>query len=350
MPFAEFLCELSGEAISIGSCLACARSGAPGCEIGSPAIIAGIARNQRPSDFALTAASDERQDLRLDHGFSVTELLSCPRKIRLMAEYDWWEKPTHLYYAYRGTLMHAEAEKYLVEDPLAAGETRLFWFLRFGGKAIGLSGQPDMLLYNPAPDGWRIVDYKTIKEIPNRTYRYICPTSGQVISDTPYRVRGKSLSCAWCNDHHPLEDVRVEELPPQPRGSHALQVQFYALLVEKNLASIAEAVNRRLAVADNPLRVTPDAPIVTAELVYLDMSCQKRIQVELLPRPERLDLFKGRLALHIKSEQPSILTNPADLWQCGYCPVRQICSGLFGAPVGKETLASVPSPVAATSE
>ena len=77
MPFAGFLCELSGEAISTDSCLACARSGASGCEIGSPAIIAGIARNQRPPDFALAAASDERQDLRLDHGFSVTELRAC---------------------------------------------------------------------------------------------------------------------------------------------------------------------------------------------------------------------------------------------------------------------------------
>jgi hypothetical protein len=77
MPFAGFLCELSGEAISTDSCLACARAGAPGCEIGSPAIIAGIARNQRPPDFALAAASDERQDLRLDHGFSVTEMRAC---------------------------------------------------------------------------------------------------------------------------------------------------------------------------------------------------------------------------------------------------------------------------------
>jgi hypothetical protein len=32
MPFAGFLCELSGEAISTDSCLACARAGAPGLE------------------------------------------------------------------------------------------------------------------------------------------------------------------------------------------------------------------------------------------------------------------------------------------------------------------------------
>jgi hypothetical protein len=267
-----------------------------------------------------------------------------------MAEHDWWEKPTQLYYAYRGTLMHAEAEKYLATDPLAAGETRLFWFLRFDGKAIGLSGQPDLLLYDPVLGGWKIVDYKTIKEIPNRTYRYNCPISGEVISETPYRVRGKSLSCAWCNERHPLEDLRVEELPPQPRGSHALQVQFYALLVEKNLAYIAEAVNRQLSAADNPLCVPADAPIMAAELVYLDMSGQKRIPVDLLPRPERLELLKTRLALHIGPELPDILTNPADLWQCDYCPVRQICSGLSGAPVGKEMLACLPSPAAVTSK
>jgi hypothetical protein len=53
MPFAGFLCEHSGKAISSTSCLACASTGAPGCEIASPAIIARIARNQRPPGFAL---------------------------------------------------------------------------------------------------------------------------------------------------------------------------------------------------------------------------------------------------------------------------------------------------------
>jgi len=166
MPFVGFICLVSGESITPQACLICARSGAPGCEIGSPAIIAGIIRGQRPPDFALAAASDERQDLRLDAGFSVTELLACPRKTRLMAGHDWWEKPTRLYYAYRGNLMHAEAEKYLVEDPLAAGEARLFWFMRFSGKTIGLSGQPDLLLYDPLLSGWKIVDYKACQVKP----------------------------------------------------------------------------------------------------------------------------------------------------------------------------------------
>jgi CRISPR/Cas system-associated exonuclease Cas4 (RecB family) len=336
MPFVGFNCEVSGEPITPQTCLICARSGAPGCEIGSPAIIAGIIRGQRPPDFALAAASGERQDLRLDAGFSVTELLACPRKTRLMAGHDWREKPTRLYYAYRGNLMHAEAERYLSEDPLAAGEARLFWFMRYSGKTIGLSGQPDLLLYDPPRGGWKITDYKTIKEIPSRTYRYVCPVSGETISETPYRVRGKSLSCAWCNERHPLEDVRVEELPPQPRGSHALQLQLYALLVEKNVARIAQAVNRQLAEAGSQASIPADAPVIAAELVYLDMSGQKRIKVELLPRPERMALLKERLALHIQDDLPAILTNPADLWQCAFCPVSEICARLYSGPVGKE--------------
>ena len=340
MPFAGLICEASGEAITPQACLLCARSGAPGCEIGSPAIIAGIIRGQRPPDFALAAASDERRDLRLDAGYSITELLACPRKTRLMAEYDWWEKPTRLYYAYRGNLMHAEAERYLSEDPLAAGEARLFWFMRFSGKIIGLSGQPDLLLYDPSLRAWKIVDYKTIKEIPSRTYRYICPISGETISETPYRVRGKSLNCAWCNERHPLEDVRVEEHPPQPRGSHALQLQLYTLLVEKNVRRIAQAVNRQLSEAGSQLSIQADAPVIAAELVYLDMSSQKRISVDLLPRSERMELLKERLALHIQDDLPAILTNPADLWQCDYCPVREICARLYGDPVGKELLAA----------
>jgi len=149
-------------------------------------------------------------------------------------------------------------------------------------------------------------------------------------------VRGKSLSCAWCNERHPLEDVRVEELPPQPRGSHALQLQLYALLVEKNVARIAQAVNRQLSEAGSQLSIPAEAPVIAAELVYLDMSGQKRIKVELLPRPERLELLKERLALHIQDDLPAVLTNPADLWQCAFCPVSEICARLYGGPVGKE--------------
>ena len=63
MPFKGFICEVTGEHVSPDHCLACARKGAPGCDVGSPAIIAGIWRHQRPINYALDSAQDMRQDL-----------------------------------------------------------------------------------------------------------------------------------------------------------------------------------------------------------------------------------------------------------------------------------------------
>jgi len=43
-------------------------------------------------------------------GYSATETLGCLRKVRLEKEYDYWLKPSELYWAFRGQLMHAIAE------------------------------------------------------------------------------------------------------------------------------------------------------------------------------------------------------------------------------------------------
>ncbi len=334
MPFKGFICEVTGERVSPEHCLACARKGAPGCDVGSPAIIAGIARHQRPLNYAVALAQDQRQDLVLSHGFSVTELLSCARKQRLLQAEDWFDKPSKMYYAFRGTLFHGEAEEYLAGDLLSAGEQRLFWFMKFSSKTIGLSGQPDLLLFDAERGGWRLIDYKTIKEVPGRTFRYTCTATNSTIYEVPFRVRGKQVNCPWCKTKHPIEDVRVEELPPQPRGSHIEQLQLYALLIEKNAAKLAAAVNAKAG-----KKVVPDdAPIVAAELVYLDMSNQKRIAVDIWTREQRMELLKSRLALHIQDGLPEVLTDPAELWACDYCPVRGICAEKHGGPVGKEML------------
>jgi len=339
MPFKGFVCELTGDAIAPEDCLACARKGAPGCEVGSPAIIAGIARHQRPVNYALGIAQDQRSDLSLDAGFSVTELLSCPRKQRLLQQEDWYEKPSKLYYAFRGTLFHGEAELYLQSDVLSAGEQRLFWFLKFGGKTIGLSGQPDLLLFDTERGGWVLVDYKTTKEVPGRTYRYTCPVTNSVIYDVPFRVRGKNVNCPWCAAKHPIEEVSVEELPPQPRGSHVEQVQLYTLLIEKNAAALAAEVNAKAGEGIVP----PNAPVIGAELVYLDMNNQKRIPADILPREERMDLLKRKLTEHLAPGLPPILTDVAEMWSCDYCPVRPACAAYHGGRVGKEMLTGEPA-------
>ena len=347
MPFNGFICEVTGERVTPDHCLACARNGAPGCEIGTPAIIAGILRHQRPTDFALNAAKAARPDLDLRWGRSVTELLGCARKAWLMATEQWFEKPSKLYWAYRGTLFHGEAEVYAGTDTLAVSETRLMWFVKQGGKVVGLSGQPDLLLYDETLGGWKIIDYKTIKQVPGKTYRYICNATGQVIYEMPFKVRGKNVNCPWCKSKHSLEEVLADELPPQPRGTHTEQVQLYTLLVEKNAAQIAQAVNARAGAAQP---VPENAPVVAAELVYLDMSGQKRLAVEIWPREQRIELLKERLAEHIRDEMPPILNNPPDLWQCDYCPVKAVCAMYHGAPVGKEMLVAEAAEAEALAE
>ncbi|HNT26439.1 MAG TPA: PD-(D/E)XK nuclease family protein [Anaerolineales bacterium] len=354
MPYTGFICEVTGERVTPDHCLSCARNGAPGCEIGSPAIIAGILRHQRPPDFALNAAQAARPDLDLRWGRSVTELLGCARKAWLMATEQWFEKPSKLYWAYRGTLFHSEAELYAGMDALAVSETRLMWFVKQAGKVVGLSGQPDLLLYDETLGGWKIIDYKTIKQVPGKIYRYTCTLANQIIYEMPFKVRGKQVNCPWCKTKHPVpsEDVTVEELPPQPRGSHTEQVQLYALLVEKNAAALAQKINgsNSLILSGAKPPIPENAPVVAAELMYLDMSTQKRLAVEIWPREQRIELLKARLAEHIRDEMPAILNNPPDLWQCDYCPVKAVCAMYHGGPVGKEMLVAEAAEAEALAE
>ncbi|HOG79725.1 MAG TPA: hypothetical protein PK454_08215, partial [Anaerolineaceae bacterium] len=91
MPFTHFICETTGERVDPQDCLACALGGAlPGCQM-TPAILAGILRHQRPADFAMTQAQAalDGKPVTLDKALTVTELLGCPRKTRLMKTVDW---------------------------------------------------------------------------------------------------------------------------------------------------------------------------------------------------------------------------------------------------------------------
>ena len=96
MPLCGFICDATDMPVPIDACLACARSGAlPGCHQTAP-VIAGIVRGLRPDDPAAL--------LRAGFGLTVTTLIGCVRKARLMRETPYWLKPAQSYWAYRGTL------------------------------------------------------------------------------------------------------------------------------------------------------------------------------------------------------------------------------------------------------
>ncbi|MBI9044594.1 MAG: PD-(D/E)XK nuclease family protein [Anaerolineaceae bacterium] len=315
MPFNFFICEVTGECIEFDACIHCAKQGAlPGCQM-SPAILFGITQNQRPNGFSEEKSRKAwKGTATIDHAVSVTELLSCPRKKKLKDQVDWGDKPSSLYWAYRGNIFHGAAEDYAATDETVICEERFFWFFKFQGKIVALSGQPDLLIERDA--GFHILDYKTIKQIPGKTYRHICTHTGAIMYDSPWRMKGKQANCKHCNTKHSVGEIEILQLPPQPRGSHIEQIQLYSLLT-------AQA----------------DKPAVSAEVVYMDMGSALRIPIPLWDRQDRIALLRKRLALVIQDD-PDIVRNSDDLWQCDYCPVRTDCEYQQGGPVGKAILKS----------
>ena len=329
--FQGFVCEVSGERVSPAECLACALAGAPGCEYGSPAIIHGITSNMRQPGFSSRLAQAA------DFGFSATELLTCPRKYHLAQMHPWWDKPSQLYWAFRGTVMHSSAEAYAAVDPLAVAEVRLFADFSLRKHKVAVHGAPDLMRYHPTKNGWEIIDYKTIHEIAD-LHRHTCPYTDQVIAEMPFPLRGKSITCLWCGEKHASEEIRIERIPFQPRDSHVRQLNIYATLIEANAARLAAMVNAQLAKAGWALTVPPDAPVVGAELHYMSMKRPQREPVAIWPLEEREALIGEHLARILQDDLPPILDDPGDVWQCNYCALRSVCVEAHGGKVGKAAL------------
>ena len=336
--FQGFICEMSGEQVSPDECLGCALAGAPGCDYGSPAMITGIARNMRTPGFSTRIAQEDAPgDIVPDYGFSATELLGCPRKYHLGQMYPWWDKPSKLYWAFRGQIMHERAEQYAALDPFAIVERRLFFYAKIHERTVAVSGAPDLIRYNPQRGGWELVDYKTINKI-SHFFRHTCPYTGDVITEMPFPVNGKAITCYTCGEKHPKREVRIEKIPFQPRDSHTQQMQIYAHLVENVRDRLAAQANEQLAQAGLDVRVPEDAPVVSAELHYMSMKEPKRVPVELWPLEGRRNFIADCLSAMLRDDLPPILADPREVWQCNYCPLRSVCEEEHGGVVGKDAM------------
>lgn len=289
--FQGFICEVTAEPVSPVECLACARSGAPGCTMTAP-VIKGILNNLRPDDFGLT----------------VTTLLGCARKTRLKLEQPYWLKPSELWWSYRGQLMHNIAAQYAREDPHALAEQRFSMLVQANGQMIEITGQPDLVL----TDLGVLVDYKTTKRMPQPWKTYTCPVTGEVIQDSQWAVRTKYIECPFCEDgRHIAKDVLALGKPRAYQG-HIQQVSVYAVMLQEN-----------------------GIPVRSAEIVYQDMGGQLRVPIELLPIEQVWALLEQRVALHTQAELPAIITDPEQAWECDFCAARSACESLHGGPVGK---------------
>jgi CRISPR/Cas system-associated exonuclease Cas4 (RecB family) len=85
----------------------------------------------------------------------------------------------------------------------------------------------------------------------------------------------------------------------------------------------------RLLLQRNGIAVDP------GEVLYVDMDTQCRIPIDLLPLDEAERCLRERVALAVQADLPPILTDPDEVWQCAWCPVRAACEERHGGPVGK---------------
>jgi hypothetical protein len=321
MSFKAFICESSGEFVSPESCWTCAHRGAqPSCHLTAP-VIHGILSNMRPDQpEALFAA-----------GFgtlTVTTILGCPRKWRLKIEYDYAEKPSRLWWAFRGQIAHNIVEQYAKNDAQILVEQRLSFMVQLtrlpprindhivmNGEYVVLTGQPDLVYL----DRGHLMDFKSTKKVPQTWKIYTCPKSGEVLWEGQWRRRRDYVFRCDCGDVHKPRDVETEGAP-RPYPNHQRQVSIYSYMLAQNGVEIR-----------------------SAEIVYLDMERTLRLPIELIPSEEIEGELAERLPAFLSEEFPTPLEpiNGKAPWECDFCPVRDHCNSLAE---GK------PLPQVATSE
>lgn len=325
--FVGFRCEVTGDPIAPHDCLACAQNGAPGCPM-TPALVERIMADIRPLHFS----QDHAAAAGAQFGISVTEVIGCPRRFRLMREYPYYARPTSLAAAQRGTARHVDLALY--SGP-GLKEFRISWIFTYthpnGPKIpVVLTGQPDLVTLRE--DGWLITDYKDTGNPPRTTYTYTCHVHPDQVVGRPYRRGRGPFVCQDCGE---LTRSQVDEyvVPPTARPGHAMQINLLALLVGKNAALLAEAYNadRKHHNWATP-QAGPDTPVSGGEVAYLGL-----LRCPVLPDVDTaLALLKRRLAALLSPDLPSILIDKESVWECGYCPVRETCQQLHGGPVGQD--------------
>jgi hypothetical protein len=307
-----FICEITDQPISFNDCLDCAIKGAPGCSL-VPAVVQAAIKSLRDPDYSDKLAFQAGADV----GFSVTEILGCPRQTLLKAQNEYYEKPTALYRMNRGTGYHAMLSA-ATESGFISEET-LKWRFTYRGKSVLLVGTPDLIEWTPK--GWYITDYKVTGKAPFGRKAMRCPhCANDLIKDG-----AKDYYCQSCKVQVKNRHAERVYIPAQARSSNVMQVNLYALLIEKNLAEL----QKRIPYAN--------AKFAGGQIVYLPDDKPVRCEVG-LDRDSAMAFLKKRLADLLSDDLPGIIDEVEDLWRCDYCPVRSICESHHGGSIGKAGL------------
>ena len=205
--------------------------------------------------------------------------------------------------------MHGVAAQYATEADQIVAEQRFAMTVETStGQRVEVTGQPDLVLLTER----RLLDFKTTKSVPTGWRSYVCPETDHVISEGPYALRRKFIDCPHCRlGQHALKAIEVISAP-RAKLQHALQLSLYRLLLHRHRIEVDHG-----------------------ELVYQDMDTQRRVPVELLSLEEAERYLIERVTLALQVDLPPILTDPEEVWQCDWCPVRVACEQRHGSPVGK---------------
>ena len=298
---AGFFCIVTGSPVAFADCLACAQSARnKGCPLTAP-VVDVIMSGIRPPDMANRLAAEHGAEV----GFSVTELLHCPRRQRLEEDHTWYEKPDGLYRMTRGSAVH----DYLSRWPGGLKESRLAWTFRFLGRTVTLSGMPDLVELRP--EGIFITDYKVTENPPRDKTIWTC--SGCLI---PVKKSGSKFLCPNCGEIARSAAYRTVETA-RARSSHILQINLYGLLIEKNLHQVAVA-----------LGATGEPPVYGGEVLYLPPTLPMRCLVP-YNREDTMAFLKQSLKVLLSPNLPPILTEEDEgKWECGFCPLADVCASV----------------------
>jgi predicted RNA-binding Zn-ribbon protein involved in translation (DUF1610 family)/CRISPR/Cas system-associated exonuclease Cas4 (RecB family) len=298
---AGFLCEVTGSPVAFADCLACAQSARnKGCPLTAPVvdvIISGI----RPPDLANQLAAEHGAEI----GFSVTELLHCPRRQRLGQDNTWYEKPAGLYRMTRGSAVH----DYLSRGSGGMKECRLSWTFKFRGKTVTLTGMPDLVELRP--EGVFVTDYKVTENPPRDKTIWICSSCNASVTKS-----GTKFLCPNCGEIARSAAYRTVEAA-RARSSHVMQINLYGLLIEKNIRQVAVA-----------LGATGEPPVCGGEVLYLPPTLPMRCPVP-YDREATMAFLKESLKVLLSPSLPPILAEEDEgKWECSFCPLADACASL----------------------
>jgi CRISPR/Cas system-associated exonuclease Cas4 (RecB family) len=295
--FKGFICEISNEKIAPDDCLTCSHrrnvKGKNHCTF-TPPIIRGIIENSQPRKL---------------RGYSVTELIGCPRRVVLKEREDYWLKPSSAYWAFRGSLTHSIIEQY------HNGKSDIIeqrFYAELGGMLV--TGQPDMVY----GDDRHLVDYKTTKRVPKSQKRYVCPDCGSILRENQWYARkGSTLTCSDCGAEHEADTIEPTVLTPQPYDTHIQQINAYIWLLAQN-----------------------DIQVDTAQVVYLDMSKPQPISIDVWPLKRTETYLRERISVMMERDAvglPSGVWDDPDMnWRCRYCAVVEQCEASRSSTVRED--------------